>query len=237
MIATHILILYTKFDGAVLGVFNWIDGVNIETDATKIPEYQMLARVYTIPAQGIPIPYEDFSGGSADRFFKQWNALGDNQLLPLLEKNRVKLKHRAERLKTLSRLCQNDTADFYITHGDAGGNLIKSGERYFIVDWDNPILAPTERDAWFMCSYDWARDAFQTALRQNGIAHILRPERLAYYCYHFFFFYLTAYLDGYLHNVPDPVSEIEEYINGWIEKSIEYTDKTIKNAVFSTSES
>ena len=217
--------LFSRFDGAVLGVFEWIDGDNIETDATKIPEYKMLARIYAIPACGISIPTENFSGRSADRFFKQWNALDNARLLPLLEKNRNKIEHRAARLKYFSGLCQdvtNVTKEYFITHGDAGGNLIKSGNKYYIVDWDNPILAPPERDAWVMCSRDWARDAFDDALRQNGIHYILRPERLAYYCYDFFFFYLCSYLDGFTQS--DPVREIEEYIDGWIEKSFEYAD-------------
>jgi len=69
--------LSARFDGAVLGVFDWIDGEHIETNATKIPEYQMLTRVYTVPVHGISIIREDFSGGSADKFFKQWSALND----------------------------------------------------------------------------------------------------------------------------------------------------------------
>jgi Ser/Thr protein kinase RdoA (MazF antagonist) len=214
--------LSTRFDGAILGVFDWIDGENIETDATKIPEYQMLAKVYAVPSCGVPIRREDFSGKSADKFFEQWNALDNIQIHSLLEKNRAKLEHRAKRLKYFAELCRGDTADFFITHGDAGGNLIVNGDRYFIVDWDSPILAPPERDAWVMCSRDWARDAFYNALCQNGIRHTLRLERLAYYCYHFFFFYLTAYLDGFTQT--DTVREIEEYIDGWIEGSIQYAD-------------
>ncbi|MCL2127735.1 MAG: aminoglycoside phosphotransferase family protein [Treponema sp.] len=218
--------LYTEFDGAVLGIFNWIDGENIETDATIIPEYQMLARVYTVPAHGVSIPHEDFSGNSAEIFFNKWNVLDNEQLLPLLEKNRSKLEHRAARLKYFAGLCQNDTSKFFITHGDAGGNLIVNGDKHFIVDWDNPVLAPPERDAWCMCSCKWARDAFHNALRQNGIEHTLRSERLAYYCYDFFFFYLAAYLDGFTQF--DTVQTIEEYIDRWIEKSIEYADKPEK---------
>jgi Ser/Thr protein kinase RdoA (MazF antagonist) len=214
--------LSTRFDGAILGVFDWIDGENRETDATKIPEYHMLAKVYAVPSGGVPILREDFSGNSADTFFEQWKALDNIQIHSLLEKNRAKLEHRAKRLKYFAELCRGDTADFFITHGDAGGNLMVNGDRYFIVDWDSPILAPPERDAWVMCSRDWARDAFHNALCQNGIRHTLRLERLAYYCYYFFFFYLTAYLDGFTQT--DTVREIEEYIDGWIEGSIQYAD-------------
>ena len=215
--------LYTIFDGAALGVFDWIDGEHIETDATKIPEYQMLAKAYTVPAHGIAIFREDFSVKSADRFFKQWNALGDGRLLPLLDKYHIKIEHRAARFKLFSRMCQNDAADFFITHGDAGGNLIKNGDRYYLVDWDIPVLAPPERDAWCMCGRDWARNAFHDALRQNGIEHTLRPDRLAYYCYHFFFYYLSTFLDGFAQC--DAVRDVEDFINGWIKDSIEYADR------------
>jgi len=214
--------LSTRFDGAILGVFDWIDGENRETDATKIPEYQLLAKVYAVPACGVPILREDFSGTSADTFFERWHALDNRQIHALLEKNRAKLEHRARRLKTFAGLCRGDTADFFITHGDAGGNLIVNGDRYFIVDWDTPLLAPPERDAWVMCSREWARDAFHTALSQNSIRHTLRLDWLAYYCYHFFFYYLTTYLDGF--TPTDSVREIEEYIDGWIAGSIQYAD-------------
>ncbi len=222
IVKTHDGDLSTRFDGAILGVFDWIDGDNIETGATKIPEYQMLAQVYAVPSYGVPILREDFSGTSADRFFEQWNTLENVQIRSLLEKNRAKLEHRAKRLKYFAGVCRGDTADFVITHGDAGGNLMVNGNRYFIVDWDNPILAPPERDAWVMCGRDWARDAFYHALCQQGIRYPLRLERLAYYCYHFFFFYLTAYLDEF--GQTETVREIEEYMDGWIEESIQYAD-------------
>ena len=212
--------LFARFDGAVLGVFDWIDGENIETDATKISEYQMLAKVYTVPPHGISIAHEDFSERFVDQFFEQWSVLEDPALLSLLEKNRAKLEHRAERLRTFAARCQSDTAGFVITHGDAGGNFIVSGDRHYIVDWDNPVLAPPERDAWVMCSRDWARDAFHSALRQNGISYTLRPERLAYYCYQFFFFYLTAFLDA-----STQADTIAEYFDHWIEDSFAYADR------------
>ena len=212
--------LFTQFESAVLGVFEWIDGENTETDATKIPEYDMLAKVYKVPFEGVAIPSENFSDKNADKFFKQWKKLINKPISPLLERNREKIEHRAKRLKKFAGLCRSDTSGFFITHGDAGGNLMASGDKYYIVDWDNPVLAPPERDAWVMCSKDWARDAFQNALYGNGIEHTLRPERLAYYCYDFFFYYLTSFLDA-----SAKTKTVKEYIDGWIEGSFEYADK------------
>jgi hypothetical protein len=70
-----------------------------------------------------------------------------------------------------------------------------------------------------MCSKAWARNAFENALSQNGIKHTLRRELLAFYCYDFFFFYLTAFLDDLTQ-----ADVIEEYLDGWIEESINYAD-------------
>ena len=224
--------LYARFDGAILGVFEWIDGENAQTNETKIPEYRMLAKVYSVPCEGLQISREDFSSKCVDTFYTQWSALKDEAVNSLLEKNRAKIEHRAGRLRVFSDLCRGDKTDFFITHGDAGGNFITSSEqdpvRYYIVDWDEPLLAPPERDAWVMCGHEWARDAFHEALRQNGIEYTLRPERLAYYCYHYFFFYLTAYLDALAQVGPEQLESyikvIEEYIDSWVQDSFDYVD-------------
>jgi hypothetical protein len=216
--------LSAHYDSAVLGVFDWIDGELIETDDTKIPEYQMLAKVYTVPVEWLTIPREDFSARSADLFFRQCESLPPNAPIhAFFESHRVKIVHRAERLRLFSERCRNDTSCFVITHGDAGGNFIMSGDKYYIIDWDTPILAPPERDAWVMCNRDWARCLFHKSLRENGIGYNLRPERLAYYLYHMFFFYLNAFLDSFTQT--GDMQGVEGYMNGWIEESFQYADK------------
>ena len=219
--------LSTNYDGAVLGVFDWIDGENIKDKHTKITEYQMLAKVYTIPVDGVSIRREDFAGDSADKFFGQWDAIDDKQICLLLEKNRAMLEHKAARLKHFALLCRDDTTGFHITHGDADGNIITNGNKHFIVDWDDPILAPPERDAWFSL-WDWAIKAFHNALRQNGFDYNLRPERLAYYGCHSFFFYLNEYLESYLDNGNlRIVDELNEYFSRWIETEIRYAEEQL----------
>jgi len=221
--------LCVQFDGAVLGIFEWIDGENIETDDTKWPEYQMLAKVYTVPTAGLTLRREDFSARSAAMFFRLWNRLkrapteeGAARVLTLFEHNRSRLEHWAKRLSHFSGACEGDLSHFFITHGDAGGNLIADGDRFFLVDWDDPILAPPERDAWFMCPHEWAADVFHRALRQNGIRYTLRPERLAYYIYHYIFFYLTEYLEGF--PKANTAKEIEEYFEGWLMERVRHAD-------------
>ena len=216
--------LFMRYDNAILGVFDWIDGENKQDENTKIIEYQLLAKIYTVPVDGLFFPREDFSAKSADMFFRQWESLPpDATFKTILEPHRIKIEHRAERLRLFSERCGDNDSPRFITHGDAGGNFIVSGDRNYIVDWDNPIFAPPERDAWFCMSWDWAMDAFHNALRQNGIDYTLQQSRLAYYCYHMFFFYLNAYLDRFAHT--EVIEGIEEYMNGWIEESFQYADK------------
>ncbi|MDD2362505.1 MAG: aminoglycoside phosphotransferase family protein, partial [Oscillospiraceae bacterium] len=219
--------LSIQYEGAVLGVFDWIDGENVQNKRSKIPEYHMLAKIYTVPGEGLSIPREDFSESSAELFFKQWNELDDENICSLFEENRDKLEHRAARLKHFSTLCRGDTTGLVITHGDAGGNIIASGDEFYIVDWDDPTLAPPERDAWFCIHWCWAMDAFNSELRKNGMDYTLRPERLAYYCYHSFFFYLTEYMSTYFeigNRGGEMVQKLKKYFNCWIEDELHFAD-------------
>jgi hypothetical protein len=215
--------LFTRFDGAVLGLFNWIDGKNIENNETKIPEYNMLAKVYAVPHLGVKIPREDFAGKSAAGFFTQWSATTDARINSLLEENRAMLEYRAKRLSHFAGLCRGDDSHFYITHGDAGGNFIVAKDKHYIVDWDDSILAPPERDAWVMGYRGWARRLFQQSLRRTGIDYTLRPERLAYYAYYMFFYWLT-WLTGYTQ-----CEDIMDFFNSYGAERIEYADKLYRS--------
>ena len=212
--------LHTQFDGATIAVFDWIEGENEQTETTKIKEYNLLAKVYTVPTDSIIISSEDFTNKDADDFFERWSRLEDKPVLFLLENNRSKIEHRAKRLNIFSEVCRNDTSGFVITHGDAGGNFVVSGETDFIVDWDTVKLAPPERDAWFCVHWDWAMAGFRDALKVNGINYKLRNERFAYYCYWFFFYYLNAFLDA-----RSEVGTVEEYINGWMTDNVKWADE------------
>lgn len=226
--------LYSIFDSAILGVFEWVDGENVENERTKFAEYNMLARVYTVPTDGLTIRREDFTPHSAELFFAQREKLKENtaddsaaRLIALFDENRDKILHRAARLKIYSDRCRGDISGRFITHGDAGGNVIIDGDRFFLVDWDDPVLAPPERDAWFCLHLEWAVQAFNAALKKQGVSYELRPDRLAYYCYHSFFWYLTEHLATYFEigdRGGDMATEIAGYFSCWIEDEIKFAD-------------
>lgn len=184
-----------EFDSAVSAMFDWVEGENIETDGTKAEEYRLMCRIYALTKPGLDIPSETFSDGAAARFFSQWDALksspqsaADLALLSVLDRFGEEFSHCAARLTHFAARCQSDTGGFYLTHGDAGGNFFAGNGRNYIFDWDEAMYAPVERDAWVMGCYGWARGLFNYTLKAGGIPYELRPERLAFYCYHMYFF-------------------------------------------------
>lgn len=227
--------LFTYFDSAVMGVFEWIDGENVQNEKTKMPEYQMLAKIYTVPANGIPIAKETFSTAYINAFYSYCEPLktltddfSARRLLEVFNEKTELIQRKAERLVKFAERCKADHSNFYITHGDAGGNVIVNGDKFYIIDWDEPKLAPPERDAWFCMHWGWAMDAFHDALQQNNIEYTLNPDRLAFYCYHNFFLYLTEYLTAFhdLLNMRSALLEgITEYFDGWIKENLEYADR------------
>lgn len=221
--------LFSIFNSAVLGVFTWIDGENVETDETKIPEYKMLSKIYPLTKQGFDIPSTEFSNERALNVFTKWEHLKlesfseeHNAILAIFEQHKKVIENFAARLSYFAEICRKDKSHFYITHGDAGGNLLICHGHYHIIDWDEVMYAPLERDSWVMCCHEWAVNAFGDALKQSGISYELRPERLAFYCYHMFFLYLDEILHSF--TLPGKSKEIEEYFNCWIMERMHYAD-------------
>ena len=226
--------LSTTHDSAILGVFKWVDGENIENDFTKILEYKMLGKIYTVPTAPISkkLRKDCFSTKSAKDFYKYWELLkkrtsdaASARVSKVLEERHDLLIHRRKRLAIFSSLCEKDLSDFYITHGDAGGNVITNGTSLWMVDWDDPRLSAPERDAWFCMNIPSAMEVFHSALQENQIAYTLRKERLAYYCYHSFFYYLNENLEAFFElSIENMDEKIVEYFDGWVEKKLLYAD-------------
>jgi len=224
--------LYTNFEGGVLGLFDWIDGENRQDEQSKPHEYQMLAKVYSVDASGLAIPREDFSAHAADAYFERRTRVEDESILALLEAKRTEIDACAQQLRRFSERCAGDDTGFVITHADAGGNVLvrdtpACGEQYYLIDWDTPRLAPPERDAWFCMHWPWAMRAFHDALRQNGIGYTLRPERLAYYCYYMYFYYLNEILDAHF-ALGDLSAYLADYLDGWMNDNRNYAERNIR---------
>jgi len=66
--------------------------------------------------------------------------------------NRKEIQIVMERAEQLSEQMQNRSLEFVLCHSDlhAGNVLLSADDKLAIVDWDDPILAPKERDLMFI---------------------------------------------------------------------------------------
>jgi hypothetical protein len=226
--------LFSKFNSGILGVFSWIDGENAEDDAAKNAEIKMLSKIYSVSKPGLKIPIENFNIETVKLFYSQWEQLkGLSQnisvikILELLNEKEEILKKRKEIVLKTAENYARDKYNYYITHGDAGGNVMKNNKKYYLVDWDDPVYAPPERDMWFYLDNIKFINKCNEEFKKHGVNHKLNMEGLIYYCYKSFFWYLTLYLKTYFENDKNDISIIEElkdYFNGWIEKKITFIE-------------
>lgn len=106
------------------------------------------------------IPHEFF----CDKYSKQLHAIFENQdqiharndielrFLTSLKKHQLSLLALADRAEQLSKSINPEKLERVFCHGDihAGNVLISQTGNLYIVDWDQPIIAPKERDLMFI---------------------------------------------------------------------------------------
>ncbi len=229
--------LYESFEEGIYAVFEWIDGENLETDETKLFEYDMLARVYSLKKFEGEIKVENFEISVIDEFYKLLNRLktssdaNKNFLYEEINKKADLINFRESQLRKYHELCKLNTDDFHLTHGDAGGNLMVNGNQNYIIDWDTAMIAPPERDAWFVCINKlWGRDLFNSTLKKHGINYELKYERLAFYAYFSYFYYFTEYLTAVFdikHAGDELINDVISYMDCWIENQLSFADKIV----------
>ena len=74
------------------------------------------------------------------------------KLAAFLTARRDEILHLVKRAERLAQTLQAQSMEFVLCHSDihAGNILIDTNDAFYIVDWDEPILAPKERDLMFI---------------------------------------------------------------------------------------
>lgn len=91
-----------------------------------------------------------------------------------------------DRAEQLGRRLQNKSLDFVLCHADihTANLLIDNQGRLFIVDWDQPVLAPRERDLMFVTVGGFVTEEKAETLFFQGYGKTdINPLTLAYYRY------------------------------------------------------
>lgn len=111
-----------------------------------------------------------------------------SQLLRFMQEQRNKIQIIVHRAEQLALQMQKQSFEFVLCHSDfhAGNILIAEKGALYIVDWDQPILAPKERDLMFIgggVGNVW-NDPREEELFYKGYGRIaINREILAYYRY------------------------------------------------------
>jgi spectinomycin phosphotransferase len=105
-----------------------------------------------------------------------------------LQENRSLIQQLVERSEQLGQKARNRPLKFTLCHSDIhGGNVLVTGkEALYIVDWDDPILAPKERDLMFIgggVGNVWNKPYEQKLFYQGYGQTDLDGSLLAYYRY------------------------------------------------------
>ncbi|HHT0609966.1 TPA: phosphotransferase [Legionella anisa] len=108
------------------------------------------------------------------------------KLITFMRKNREVIVNLVDRAEHLAQKLQNDSPQLVLCHSDihAGNILISPHHSIYIVDWDEPIMAPKERDLMFIgggIANVW-NEPYQETLFYKGYGKAeINKALLAYY--------------------------------------------------------
>lgn len=230
--------LSCEFNNGVLAVFPFIEGENTE-DYPLYRLFERLAAIYRLKIENTDLVRlkleqelfgtEILSGITELTAGLKYCGRAGVRAEELLGEKRELLVRYAGRLKFFAARCGADKSDYCLTHGDAGGNCILRGEEFVLIDWDQPKVAPIERDAWFFMHRPEQTEEIQAALHKAGVSCQLKTDRFCYYCYNSFFYYLSEYLKSLLYVREDMEKQrfadgIESFFSSWIFDQLKAAD-------------
>ncbi|MBQ8299821.1 MAG: hypothetical protein IJX99_08240 [Clostridia bacterium] len=213
---------YIEFNDGVLVVFEYIDGeIDFNIPYTRVMEN--LLKVYKIGDNDI-IQREDFNVALlVEELNKAIETANDkdDELKEVLEKHATEIKDDINKFVSLKDKIDENT-NKYITHGDCCVNVMQASEGDFIIDWDEALMAPIERDCWFFMNFESKIDDINNILQENGIDYKLSDAMLLFYAYKSFVIYLTDDIYKYIElKDKDILSDIEDLFSGWVRLRID----------------
>ncbi|MBL8162645.1 MAG: aminoglycoside phosphotransferase family protein [Anaerolineae bacterium] len=151
--------LYTQFDDALIVLFNYIAGTQ-HYDYSHAVLGRCTAEVHALTPQiNAPVPRETFTFRYGDALMRRLDDVLssspadaiETELHDVLAQYQREMRHDWAQFETLCARLRIAPPPLVLTHGDAPGNvLVQSPDVIFIIDWDEILLAPAERDVWFL---------------------------------------------------------------------------------------
>lgn len=213
--------LYIKNEDRYYILFNFIEGKNT-WDYDKHGVYEHLIQIHKSTDEiRSSVKREDFRIEYAE-VFEEKSLQYKN--IPLIATYLDEILKHWESFKELSRILQERSFNMYITHGDAFGNIIKDKNDLYIIDWDDLLLAPIERDLWFF----YENERIAGLYKEEFPGFNIDKDLLLYYIYKRFFDDLLGFfelLEKEDINKEDVIKEIQKDCFDWTYKMIKKITK------------
>jgi spectinomycin phosphotransferase len=231
--------LSVTFDGNMLILYNFIDG-EWTFDYNFEAYVALLAKIHQA-AIHTPLIRESFDISTVLNAMRRYlddlkNSTYTNQhqhkLQEIINTYRHELIDDMAKAGALIRYLQQSTnIPFILTHGDAPGNILKADSgKLYLIDWDDMMFAPRERDTWFHVGTNQASADFLQIYQRYFPAYQIDARLFAFYLYKRYF----EDVEGWCDKILDPETPDDERANhlihldkdylGWLRPAIRELD-------------
>ncbi len=212
---------YVRFNKGIMAIYTFVAGqVDFKISYKVVIEH--LVPIYKINSSLKKLKQEDYN---IDNIFSNLDnanrlAKNDENLRKYLSKYKVLISDYCEKLKFYNSKI-NKQGKKFITHGDACVNIMVHNNKICLIDWDDTLVAPIERDCWFFIDYNSKIDYINKYLVKNGIDYSLSKDMLAYYAYKSALSYVNDIIEKYIETKnKELLGEIDDIFNGWVKDKI-----------------
>lgn len=221
---------YIDFNGGLLAVYSFVNG-SIDYNYSYDKIIKLLVPIYKIEDDLSSFAHEDFNISSLiDEFNKSIElSKKNNDCNNIVSKYNELLSSYVNKLEYYYSKINKDNKMF-ITHGDACVNVMATKNKDFLIDWDDTLVAPIERDCWFFADYPQKISYINEYLKNNKIDYTLSYDLLAYYAYKSVLEYLNVAISKYFEtNNKDLLDEVEVILNGWVRNKIKLISEQLQS--------
>ncbi len=263
---------FATYEDYAVAAFPYVEGVSLYedesrpygeevTDAEFAGLGTMIGRLHAttplIPIGGAPRERFEFQYDGLFRRFLAGSAgvapVNDFQreLLSLWVEDRGNIATAFERYLALQARCRATCRPFVISHGDCHlANILRDGAgSYRLIDWNDALLAPPERDLTFYTGVADRFGPFLDVYREAYDPGLLDPDMFAFYIYQWCVSEIGSYTHRILYRNPgtandeqneSDLSGFREYVpihqQRWMESGIAAVADALRQRGMSTTE-
>lgn len=206
--------LYVLSDDKLIVLFNYIDAIQTFEYSNK-KFGQLIAQIHSFTSKiNTFILKENFSLLYKDDFEHMFEAALNpsktdkyiREMSTLIKSYEAEIRQNWENFQAIITECKKAPFKLVITHGDAPGNiLVDKDQNIYLVDWDSILLAPAERDTWFMKDNKEFMDGYSSIYKN----YQMNPLAYKFYLYNRYFEDLV----GFIGEIMSDKSDIHKELN------------------------